>query len=81
MAEVLVGKHKGDTVTIHQFCNNWFSVENREKNYVHIYSPTALLFTEEEKQEILKSRDERNTGIMFGIFEFVDNRMKKIKRR
>jgi hypothetical protein len=47
MAIVLRGKRKGETVVIHQFANDWVSLEDGA-----IVSPTSLAYTPVEASRI-----------------------------
>ena len=64
MAKLLRGKDKGKTVKIHQWCNNWFSIEYENK--AKIVSPIALEFTMQEICEIEKYKDK--SGFLFEAF-------------
>ena len=52
MATILRGKRKGETVEIHQFANDWVSLEDGA-----IVSPTSLEYTTAERERI-----DRDTG-------------------
>jgi len=47
MATLLRGKRKGETVAIHQFANDWVSLEDGA-----IVSPISLAYTWEERARI-----------------------------
>jgi hypothetical protein len=72
LAELLKGKRKGGQVKLHQWCNDWFMLEDAT-----IVSPTSLKFTDGEI-ELIKKTD---NGMMFAIYELTeDNTFKKRKR-
>lgn len=77
MAKIRRGKHKGETVKLHQWCNNWFSVELKDKIRL-IVSPTNLIFTGEEMADVLLTK---NNGLLLGLFEPLDNTFKKRRRK
>ncbi len=62
MATILRGKHKGKKVTIHQWCNDWITVEE----IVQSFSPSSLQYTPKEFRMILFNPD---NGSMFQLFE------------
>ncbi len=74
MALILRGKDKGKEVILHQWCNDWFTIEGSNK----VYSPSSLRLNADEIDAVLKSE----TGIMFGLYKLVlpDGVFKKIKR-
>lgn len=83
MAVILKGKNKGKKVTLHQWCNDWFTVEGKGVNPAMPLSPTNLKFTDKEMEEVIHHN---NNGIMFALFHFevsLDNSgwvMKRNKR-
>lgn len=70
MAKILRGKRKGEDVKIHQFCNDWFSLDDGT-----IINPTSLEFTQDEIEEIETAADKDQTGMMFAWFEWEGNRL------
>jgi len=60
MANILRGKRKGQTVEVHQWCNDWVMADGE------IFAVTQLQFTEEEFQRI---KDHNNNGTLFREFE------------
>jgi hypothetical protein len=68
MAFVLKGRDAGLDLPIHQYCNDWFSLEDGT-----IVSPLKLQLTPEECVEVLAARDEGQTGTMFEEFELQEN--------
>lgn len=74
MALILKGKDKGKEVKLHQWCNDWFTVEDSNR----IYSPTSIRLNSEEIREFLLSE----SGIMLSLYELVlpDGIFKKIRR-
>lgn len=75
MAKLLLGKRRGETVKLHQWCNDWFMLEDGR-----VVSPQGLWFTSKEMKEIQLS----STGIMMQLFNVVPKEggfvMKKIIR-
>lgn len=62
MAIILKGKHKGKKVKIHQWCNDWITVEELTQPF----SPMSLQYTSEEFRMILFNP---NNGDMFELYE------------
>ena len=62
------GRHRGSEVTISQWCNDWFTIDEDPQ----VYSPTSLVFTSDDMFTII---NHHNNGIMFSLFEacMVDN--------
>jgi len=67
MAIILKGKLKGQTVTIRQFCNDWFSIDIKGKPLV--VRATNVELNDEEKDMVLQGLYTNNIGIMFGIYD------------
>jgi hypothetical protein len=65
MATILRGKDKGKTVTIAQFCNDWFTVEESSK----VFSATNLELNGAEMGMIINQAKKYNVGIMFGLYD------------
>lgn len=72
MATVLAGKHKGKKVTLAQWANDWFTVQELEGQ---VYSPVSLKFTKAEKTRINKTKNK--AGQMFEWFEWNGLRMRR----
>lgn len=70
MAILLRGKRKGETVEIHQFCNDWVMLEDGK-----IVSPASLEYDLDEIKRLLKE----DTGMMFQRYHFIGNRLAKRK--
>lgn len=70
VATVLRGKLKGSVIKIHQFCNNWIMSEQSK-----IFSPTSLEFSDEEIEQLKSGK----SGVLFDLFELVNNRFKRRK--
>lgn len=51
MAKVIWGKGLGSTVTIAQYCNDWFTVKENHR----VYSPTALRLDPDEMAMVLQN--------------------------
>jgi hypothetical protein len=66
MAVVLKGKHKGKSVNIHQWCNDWFMVDVADDQPA-ILSPTQLRLTEEEAKKITPG----NSGMLLKLFQLI----------
>ncbi len=56
MATVTKGKFKGQTVTLSQWANDWFTV----KEMVKIFSPTMLLLTSDEFSRVCRDKHSGN---------------------
>lgn len=74
MARILMGKNKGKEVKLHQWCNDWFTVEGINK----FYSPTSIRLDANEIREFLLS----DSGNMLSWYELIipDGIFKKTKR-
>src|SRR5258708_8239990 len=64
MALIIKGKNKGKFVKLHQWCNDWFSVELEGKPI--IVSPTMLQFSIQETYDITHSGD---NGFLLNKYE------------
>ena len=62
-AYVKKGKLKGKLVTIHQYCNDWFMVEEQHNPM----TPTQLMFTQNDMLEMAKNNE--SAGQMFFWYE------------
>lgn len=78
MAEIIRGKYKGQTATINQWCNNWFSVDT--EGLPMILSPTSLRLTEEEADAYAKSIADGQAGTMDAEFMLTEGAFKRRKR-
>lgn len=78
MATITRGKYKGRTCQLHQWCNDWFSVEilTGTDRLPKIVSPTSLRLT---PREILKLRP-TECGTMFREFELLEDGTFKRRR-
>lgn len=63
-AVVKRGKDKGSVVTISQWCNDWFTIQESPR----IFSPAGLCFNLRGIKEILAYK---NNGILFDLFKVV----------
>lgn len=63
MAEILKGKRKGEEVKLHQWCNNWFMLEDGT-----IVSPTSIRLSAKEILKVVEYEKEKRNGIMFNLF-------------
>ena len=74
MALILRGKDKGKIVKLHQWCNDWFTIEDSNK----VYSPTSIRLDANEIKEFLLS----DSGHMLSWYELIipDGIFKKTKR-
>ena len=72
-AIIKVGRNKGKEVVIHQWCNDWFILEDGK-----IYSPTSIQLNADEIEVFLKSE----SGIMLDFYslQIPDGTFKKIRR-
>lgn len=61
MAIIRKGKLKGKSFKIHQWCNDWFMLENGQ-----IVSPTNIILTPTEAVMVLKHK---NNGFLLNLFE------------
>ena len=75
MALIIKGKNKGKEVKLHQWCNDWFSVELEDRAL--IVSPTMLELT---PLEMLKVVRDEGKGIMFQLFLPEGLRFKRRRR-
>lgn len=66
MAYLLSGKHKGEKVTVHQCCNDWFTV----KEYSLVIKPTTIMLTYDEYHEFKEWVSKGQTGFMMEAFDF-----------
>jgi hypothetical protein len=64
MALLIRGKNKGREVTIHQWCNDWFSISMDNK--ASIVSPLSLQLTINEIEEVLSCT---SNGLLFNLFK------------
>lgn len=71
MATIRKGRHAGEVVRIHQFCNDWFSVISETST--DIVSPTNIKLDVAEMAMVLAAKDEGQTGQMFVQFELQDD--------
>lgn len=65
MAEILRGKHKGRTGVIHQFCNDWFTIDIEGGESGVVMNPTSLSLDPDEVARVMDKRDADGTGFMF----------------
>jgi len=73
MAKILRGKKKGQEVEIHQFCNDWFYLEDGS-----IISPNSVQLNQ---QEMYRVRTDPSVGILWDLFKLKDDgKFKRIKR-
>lgn len=74
MARIIKGKRKGETVKLHQWCNDWFTIDDGT-----VYSPSSLQLNADEIDTFLKS----DSGIMLNLFslEIPDGIFKRIRNR
>lgn len=72
MATVLRGKRKGQEGVIHQFCNDWFSIDFLDEKGV-IIRPTSLQLTAEEIDMVRYADSRGRTGVMLREFDLSDN--------
>lgn len=56
------GKQKGQVVTVSQWCNDWFSIEESAK----IFSPNGLAF---DLGGIGQIKDHKNNGVLFERYD------------
>lgn len=77
MATITRGKRKGEEVTIHQFCNDWFTTGDGA-----VLSPLSLQLNEEEMVRVEQARIAGQTGTMFYEYEMTeDGRFKRTGRQ
>lgn len=65
MATIIKGKLKGQQVKIHQWCNDWFVLENGK-----VFSPTSLQLTPEERDKVLSHN---NNGFLLKRYALQEN--------
>lgn len=84
MATILRGKHKGAEVTIHQFCNDWFTVDGPEGSDIsgEVIGPLSLQLDQDEVRRVLLACANGQTGTMFGEYDLdeVHGRFKRLRR-
>lgn len=67
-------KRKSDTieVTLHQWCNDWFTVDSPQKQGM-VVNPTRLTLTEDERDRVRESIARGETGHMAMLYELHDD--------
>jgi hypothetical protein len=75
MATLTRGKFKGQTKLIHQFCNDWFYMDDGS-----VVNPTSLSFSTSEIEQIELARKNDQVGVMFKLFKWDGNKLRKVKR-
>jgi hypothetical protein len=65
MATVLRGKNKGKKVKLCQWCNDWFMIEPGG-----IITPTSLKLSKAEMEKVISHK---NNGMLFHVFELMDD--------
>lgn len=60
---ILRGKHKGQKFTIHQFCNDWFTVDEVGE----VFAITNAKFTRDELDLLISKK--QTAGFMFNLFK------------
>lgn len=76
MAKLLKGLMGGQTVKIHQFCNDWFDVE-LQNGKSKIVSPLSI---ELDPEETIMVYESENPGFLFQLFK-LDLMTGRFKRR
>lgn len=66
MAKLLRGIHKGKTVHVRQFANDWFSVELGPNRISLIVSPISIWLDADEVDRVIA--DKKNSGFLLDAF-------------
>ncbi len=69
MAEILRGKHKGKQGTIHQYCNDWFTIDIEDGPMGVVISPVSLRLNWPEVAMVLEKMEAGKTGTMTREFQ------------
>lgn len=75
--EITRGKLKGTKVTLHQFANDWLSVDTEDGNAM-IINPTSVRL---EPGEIEKFREHSSTGQFWAWYGYDPVGMRFVKQR
>lgn len=73
MAEILRGNDKGRQCVLHQWCNDWFTVDIDGGEQGKVVSPTSLRLTADEVDAVRKSAEADQVGVMFELFVLADD--------
>lgn len=70
MATILRGRHKDVVVSIHQFANDWFTVDNEDEGIMGVVvSPTNLRLDAAEMERVVQAEVDGQTGAMFREYD------------
>lgn len=70
---ILRGEHRGKTATLHQFANDWMTVDIDGGPTSEMVKPTAVQLTEPEEFAQFEACDADQVGVFFQLWKLWDD--------